>query len=134
MKDVIEKLRRENNTLKKQVCRQKTKKVQELNQAQVPSQNTPAKTPLTKAEYFTDDIADINQSDKDRVKKKNLENNVLSESLAHVYKTTTDSKTKNVLKNIASNDIVRKYRMTTEISLKLELKGRIRKISKPKKL
>lgn len=140
LKNIVEKLTRENSTLKKRLYRQKVQINRLLNPDSTQTSVAPIKpvatTPMSKAEAFVENLTAITPTKKDQVKRQLLECNVLSESLAHIYKEhCNDNVTKNVLKKIASNDIVKKYKLKTVITKKLGLKGRIRtRVTKDKQM
>lgn len=81
MKDVDENLIRQISALRKRVYRQNIeinilKEIRVHPQTHYTSGTSTANTPFSKTEQFVNDIADITQSDKERVKKKILENYV----------------------------------------------------------
>lgn len=90
--------------------------------------NTPGTTPLSKTTSFIDSLsAPIPDMDKNKIKKKIFELNVLSDSLKSQYNIADTNETKAKLKSIAENDITAKYNMKTNFTQKLGLKGRIRR-------
>lgn len=90
--------------------------------------NTPGTTPLSKTTSFIDSLsAPIPDMDKNKIKKKIFELNVLSDSLKSQYNIADTNETKVKLKSIAENDITAKYNMKTNFTQKLGLKGRIRR-------
>ncbi|CAH0719092.1 unnamed protein product, partial [Brenthis ino] len=111
-----------------QVLREPFSTNNEIDSNNVQPVTTPGATPLSKTISFIDSLSSkpIPDVDKNKIKKKIFELNVLSDSLKSQYKNANTNVTKAKLKNIADNEITTKYRMKFNLSLKLGLKGRIR--------
>lgn len=97
----------------------------------VQMEKTPATTPLSKTVSFIDSLqTPIPYDDKNRIKKKIFELNVLSDSLKSQYIKNNKNEIKATMKKIVDNEITAKYRMKTNLTKKLGLKGRIRTFKK----
>ncbi|KAL0851024.1 hypothetical protein ABMA28_006916 [Loxostege sticticalis] len=83
------------------------------------------RTPMSKASSFVEEIV-VREEDKEKVKRKVFELNVLSESLKQQYTNADTNNEKKVLKKVVNNDLVKKYSLTTKLASTLGLKGRIR--------
>ncbi|XP_045774208.1 uncharacterized protein LOC123873410 [Maniola jurtina] len=149
-KDIEYKLRRKNkelqkenkilrnrfNALRKKFYRQ-SKKLDELNLAFLEFKKTETNqenqetdsdsvTPMKQTESFIkENLPKINTQQKEIVKKKILEHNVLVKSLRNEYK-ESDGTQKNTIKKIVTNDVVKKYKLKTKLKNTLGLKSNIR--------
>ncbi|CAG4946448.1 unnamed protein product [Parnassius apollo] len=86
----------------------------------VQTERTPVATPLSKTISFMDFLSSpIPDIDKNKIKKKIFELNVLSNSLESQYKNTNTNVSKAQIKNIADYEVTKKYRMKSNFSLKL---------------
>lgn len=102
---------------------------------QPPSGSHEELTPMTQTNNFIyNTIPYVPEKEKERIKKKILQLNVLNRSLGQEYNNATDNKTRWVLKNVVSNDVTKKYKLKNELTKGLGLKGRIRKLTKKQKI
>ncbi|CAG4966406.1 unnamed protein product [Colias eurytheme] len=84
-------------------------------------------TPNSKTNYFIDSLSEtVSDDDRNRIKRKVFELNVLSESLKSEYGKAETNDTKRKFKRIVNNDITQKYQMKTNLTQKLGLEGRVR--------
>lgn len=74
-------------------------------------------TPMKKTEEFMQSLSSVNKDDKERLKEKILELNVLSNSLNSSYKTATKTE-KQIFKKIVNNPITHKYKVLTKLTKK----------------
>lgn len=82
----------------------------------------------TSQSHFPDFVEEIvvKEDDKEKIKRKVFELNVLSESFKLQYTNADTNNEKQILKKVVNNDLVKKYSLTTKLTNTLGLKGRIR--------
>lgn len=135
-----EELKRKNKNLKRQLYRYKAEiadlKQQIVSQPHLvqitatvdePEVVTPAKeTPMTKTNKFLDEIPSISKEEKEKVKKKLLVLNTLTDSLTEQYKKADTREEKRALKRVALGTTIKKYKVKGKISYSLGLTGKLR--------
>ena len=86
-----------------------------------------AATPLTKTSSFVDEALPFTSDEnKEKIKKKLFELNLLSDSLKSVYSNAKSNKTKAALQKIVDNEIINRCKIKNKMSAKLGI-NRIRK-------
>ncbi|CAB3256475.1 unnamed protein product [Arctia plantaginis] len=98
------------------------------------SQENEEMTPCKEADSFINqNLPNITINEKEKVKKRLLEHNVLVDSLKLCYETTRHNDCKRVIKSVVDSSIVEKYKMKGKMSTYLGLRGKIRYIQVKKK-
>lgn len=144
LQDLIEEnmeLKRKNANLRRQNCRYKREIINLKQRLRQNNSNEPAivttigdETPNTKTNIFLEaTIPTVSADEKEKVKKKLVLLNILTESIKINYEKADTKEKKDVLKNLAAHETVNKYKQKTNIAKVLGLKGRIRFIQAKKK-
>lgn len=86
-------------------------------------------TPVTKSvnSFLNENLPSISAVDKEKVKRKLLEHNVLINSIKDAYQSARDLESKKKIKSIiVENDKVKQYKLKTKMASYIGLKGKIR--------
>lgn len=138
----IKELKKEMKTLKKRLGRalQRNEKLIDMIQKLQPKpesenqQEENCSTPYSKTNKFLEEnLPNVSFEEKEKVKRRLLEHNVLVDTIKDRYAKTNKICEKNVLKDMVSSDIPKKYKMKTKLSSYLGLKGKIRHIQVKKR-
>lgn len=84
-------------------------------------------TPYKKTDSFiNENLPNVSIQEKEKVKKRLLEHNVLVDSLKQCYETAKNNYCKRIIKSVVDGPIVKKYKMKGKMTNYLGLKGKIR--------